>query len=818
MKLLITTLFSVGLIFNPLINNAQEARNGKISGLVSGEQKPVEAANVSLLKAKDSALVKMAITNSKGEYQFSQLLNGQYLLLVQAVGHAKYYSNLVEITNTNQTISLPVQLKVASKELGNVVVTSKKAFIEQKLNRTIVNVDALATTTGLTVLEVLEKAPGVVVDKDGNISLKGKSGVLVLVDGRPTYLSGQDLANMLKNMPGGNLDQLEIMTNPPAKYDASGNAGVINIKTKKTKTVGLNGSVNVGYGQGVYPKSNNSINLNYRNGKFNFFANGGYNYSERFQNIDITRKFTDKNSGNLLSLFDQYAVSKRKYNSHSYKAGVDYFMNKKTTFGIVVNGYGETGEELTNNESFIKNNNGVTNTKNVAVNNVETNLKNIGVNLNFRRVLDTTGTEITADIDYLKYKSGNKQFMSNLFYDAAGNIKEPDELMKGYLPADINIYSAKVDYTHPIKKGTNIEAGLKTSYVTTDNNALYDNWDGSKWVVDAGRSNHFNYKENINAAYVNFNTAISKKWSIQSGLRIENTIAKGHQITTGEKFDRSYTQLFPTIYLGYKANEKNQFAINYGRRINRPDYQDLNPFFYFLDKYTYQAGNPYLSPQFSHNIELNHSFAGFLNTTINYSTTKNILQEVFDQVDSTSTTFIRKDNIAKQRNIGLSVSAMVPIAKWWKTNLYTNLYNVQYSGVINGSFLEVDGTTFAGNISNQFSFNEGWGAELSAFYQSNAIGGVIVMQPMGVVNVAISKQVLKNKGTVKLNLRDAFLTQQFNGYSKYQNIDITIHQTRDSRVLNIGFSYRFGKGKPTQQRKRGGAGDEQSRIKNGTGN
>lgn len=818
MKLLITTLFSMGLLLNPLINKAQEVKNGKITGLVEGEQKPVEAANVSLLKAKDSAFVKMTITNVKGEYEFSAITNGQYLVLVQGVGYSKYYSNLVEISNTNTSIVLPVRLVVASKELGNVVVTSKKAFIEQKLDRTVVNVDALATTTGLTVLEVLEKAPGVVVDKDGNISLKGKSGVLVLVDGRPTYLSGQDLANMLKNMPGGNLDQLEIMTNPPAKYDASGNAGVINIKTKKTKTVGLNGSASVGYGQGIYPKSNNSINLNYRNGKFNFFANGGYNYSERFQNIDITRKFSDKNSGNLLSLFDQYAVSKRKYNSHSYKIGADYFANKKTTFGIVVNGYGEIGEELTNNLSLIQDNAGVVNTKNVAVNNVMTDMKNVGVNFNFRRLLDTLGTEITSDIDYLHYNSGNKQFMSNLFYDAAGNKKDPDELMQGYLPADIHIYSAKVDYTHPIKKGTKIEAGLKSSYVETDNNALYENWDGNKWITDAGRSNHFKYKENINAAYVNFNRELNKKWSVQAGLRLENTIANGHQITTGQKFERSYTQLFPTVYVGFNANEKNQFAVSYGRRIDRPDYEDLNPFYYFLDKYTFQAGNPYLSPQFSHNIELSHTFAGFLTTTLNYSATKDILQEVFDQVDSTNTTFIRKDNIAKQKNLGLAVSAMVPIAKWWKANIYTNVYNAKYNGLINGSYLEVDGTTFTGNISNQFSFKKGWNAELSAFYQSKAVGGVIIMQPMGAVNIAVTKQILKNKGTLKLNIRDVFLTQVFNGYSKYQNIDITIHQTRDSRVVNLGFSYRFGKGKPTQQRKRGGAGDEQSRVKGSSGN
>ena len=806
------------LIINGNYATAQVLKIGKISGNISGSQKPIENATISLLTEKDSMMVKTTISDKEGKFEISALAYGKYLLLVQSLGYKKYYSELLEITLDNKSYNLKMNLIAAPKELGNVTVASKKLFIEQKLDRTIVNVDALATTSGLTVLEILEKAPGVIVDKDGNISLKGKQGVLVLVDGRPTYLSGQDLANMLKNMPGGNLDQLEIMTNPPAKYDASGNSGVINIKTKKTKTVGFNGSVTSGYGQGFYPKINNSLNVNYRNAKFNFFANGGYNYSERFQNLDINRNFRDKNTNALTSIFEQSAKNKRKYNSFSYKAGMDYFLNKKTTFGFVANGYGDNGTEFTNNVTLIKNSNGLLNTRNTAENEMKNISKNMGINLNLRHLLDTLGAEITGDMDYLNYTSRNSQYMNNYFFDAAGNKKAPDEMMQGYLPADINIYSAKVDYSQPLKKGSKIEAGLKSSYVETDNNALYDNWDGIKWVADAGRSNHFKYKENINAAYVNFIQELSNKWSLQTGLRLENTIANGNQLTTGQTFKRSYTQVFPTVYLGFKANEKNQFALSYGRRIDRPDYEDLNPFYHFLDKYTFQVGNPYLSPQFTHKIELAHTFAGFLTTTINYSNTKDIIEDVLDQVDSINTTFLKKDNIAKQQNIGLAISAMIPIAKWWKANVYTNVFNNKYSGLVNGAYLDVDATTLTGNISNQFSFKNGWNAELSGFYQGKALGGVIVAKPMAGVNIAVTKQVLKNKGTIKLNVRDVFQSQIFNGYSKYQNIDVTIHQTRDSRVINLGFTYRFGKGKPAQQRKNGGATDEQNRIQSGGGN
>lgn len=817
MKKLTALLMSIGLISIGLDGFSQAPKGASVDGTVTGMKKNLEGANVLLLKAKDSSTLKMVVTNTDGRFVFASVEKGKYLLVVKNIGFAKFISGPFELTAEKPGFSFgTIALKPLDKELGNVTVATKKPFIEQKLDRTIVNVDAMPTNSGLTVLEVLEKAPGVVVDKDGNISLKGKDGVTILIDGRPTYLSGQDLANMLKNMPGGNLDQLEIMTNPPAKYDASGNSGVINIKTKKTKIVGFNGSASAGYGQGVYPKANGSINLNYRQGKFNFFGNAGYNYNKRFQTIELTRIFRDKVSSNLLSVFDQDSYSKREYNGYSYKFGADYFASKKTTFGVVVNGYADRGTELGDNITLISNAGGSLDTRNTSVNNMKTVFDNMGINLNFRQLLDTIGSEITSDIDYINYSSGNRQDMTNYFFDASGSKKKADEMMRGYLPSNINIYSAKVDYTHPIGKTARFEAGLKSSYVETDNNALYDTLNGNVWVADANRSNHFLYKENINAAYVNFNKELNKKWSIQTGLRLENTVAKGNQLTTGQTFKRDYTQLFPTVYIGYNANEKNQLALSYGKRINRPDYGSLNPFYHFLDKYTFEVGNPYLSPQFSHNIELSHSFNGFLTTTINYGKTTNIIQDVIDQIDSTNTTFIKKDNIAKRRNIGLSVSAMIPVAKWWKANIYTNVYNNKFSGLVNGIYTEVDATTFSGNISNMFTFKKGWTAEISGNYQSKALGGVLGRNPMGVVNAAVAKQVMKNKGTIRLNIRDIFFIQKFNGFAKYQNIDVTMHQYRDSRVVNLGFSYRFGKGKPVQQRKKGGAGDEQSRVGGGS--
>lgn len=815
MRNLKNVLAAIGLIS---VSIAAQAQTAKISGAVTGTQKPVEAASVGILRAKDSAIVKMAVTDKTGQFEAEKLAAGKYLVMVQSVGYVKYYSPVFDLANGQSYTVQPIILTNVSKELEGVVVTSKKPMIEQKLDRTIINVDASPTNAGATVLEVLEKSPGISVDKDGNISLKGKQGVVVLIDGKPTYLGAQDLANMLRNMSSSNLETIELMSNPPARFDASGNSGVINIKTKKTKTMGYNASVTSGFTQGVLPKTNHSFNLNYRQNKINFFANASYNYNENFGNIKIDRNFRNQNTGALLTTFDQLAKNDRTFNSYNYKAGFDYFMNKKTTLGLVVNGYSSVGDEYTDNTTYIKDPSGGIITRTQAINDVNLKFKNVGVNANLRHVFDSTGKELTIDADYINYNQNNRQVLSNEFFDQMGNIKSPDEILRGILPASINIYSLKADYSQPMKGQMKFEAGFKTSYVNTDNDAQYSNWNGTQFVNDVTRSNHFLYKENINAAYVNLNKQFTKKWSGQLGLRAENTNITGNQLTTGEVFKRNYTQVFPTMYIGYAMNEKNQFALSYGRRIDRPNYQDLNPFFYFLDKYTYQVGNPYLRPQFSHNIELNHTYRGILNTSLNYSRTNDILQDVLEQIDSTNSSFVRKSNIASRQNLGLSVSLGMPVTKWFRTNVYVNVFYNHFKGTVNNGEISVGATSVMTNISNQFTLPKGWGAELSAFYRTQGVEGVLVARPMGAINLGFTKQVLKNKGMIRLVVRDVLLTQIFRGYSKYQNVDVIIRQNRDSRVVNLSFTYRFSKGKTAAQRKRGGANEEQNRVNLGGGN
>lgn len=795
--------------------------NSTIKGTIADKSsRKIESVSVFLLKAKDSALVKGSISDKEGAFEFNAIREGNYLVMVSAVGFEKYYSALVSVSGDSNPISLPaIILSPASKDLKEVVVTTKKPLIEQKADRLIVNVESSLTATGSSALEVLEKSPGVTVDKDGNISLKGKSGVMVMVDGRPTFLSSADLANMLRSMSANQLDQIEIMTNPPAKYDAAGNAGIINIKTKKNKQRGSNGSFNIGYGQGMYPKFNSSLNYNYRKNKFNFFTNLSANYYESFNQLDIIRKFSESATKQLVSIFNQENRMKNLNRSYNLKLGMDYYLDKKTTLGAVVTGF--YNPSSFSNQSHIDiydPNYNLTNTTQ-ASSNINQVWKNISTNLNFRHSFDSTGRELTADFDFVRYQSSNDQSLTNFYYGPLGEVTNPSDTLLGNLPSNIKIFTGKTDYTHPISKTLKLEAGLKSSFVTTDNDAQYDSLKYGERVPDLGRTNHFLYKENINAAYVNFNKQFSKKWNAQLGLRLENTVSDGNQITTQQTFHRQYTQLFPTAFVSYALNDKNQFNLNYGRRIQRPNYQDLNPFIYFLDRYTYQVGNPNLKPQFSQNIELSHTFRSILTTTLNYTRTTDIIQDVLEQNENTNETFVKKSNIARQQNLGLSMSLNTPIKKWWVISLYSNLYHNEFEGLVNNDYIKIDGTTLLFNGSNQFKFKKDWSAELSGWYRTTGVEGVFIIRPLGQVSAAVGKQIMKGKGTLKLSVRDIFYTNQAHGSVKYSNIDAQFTNTRDSRVVNINFTYRFGK--PTSQapkRKTGGSSDEENRVKMNNGN
>lgn len=791
---------------------------GKVTGIAkSVDGKVLDGATIGLLRSKDNSLARTAISNKAGEFEIEKIADGKYIISVTVVGYARYAGKPFDISETNSTVDLKVlELQTANKDLGTVKVTTTRPLIENKIDKTIVNVEAAVTNIGSNAMDVIEKSPGISVDRDGNISLKGKQGVIILIDGKPSYLSGQDLANLLRNMPADQLDQLEIMSQPSARFDASGNSGVLNIKTKRNNLKGFNGSASATYTQGVYPKTNTSFNINSRKGKINVFANYSYSYFKSFEDNNLYRKFHNQRTKELTSIFDQTSYIIPTGQPQNLKAGIDLFASEKTTLGIVVGGNYNIRKTDINGFTNILNANGGLDSINKAENSNRDPWYNYSGNFNLKHVIDKKGKEITSDVDYVKYVSRNKQNSDNYTFSPAGSQLSTPYLLRGYLPSYIDIYSARVDYVHPLKNNAKFEAGVKSSYVTTDNDAqfTYYNATDSKWAIDA-KSNHFIYKENINAAYVNTSKQM-KKWGVQLGLRLENTNAKGNQITDHNTFDRHYTQLFPTAYVSYALNKTNNFGLSYGRRIDRPNYQDLNPFKLFLDQYTYMQGNPFLTPQFSHNIELSHNYKGQLNSSVNYTRTTDIIAAVLIQNDTSRITFRTRRNLATRRNIGASISYNKPLTKYWTISVFTNVYNNYYQGVINEAPLSVEFTAFNMNVNNQFRFKKGWSGEISGFFRSKGLegGGTLVTEPMGTFSFGGSKQILKTKGTLRLSIRDPFYLQKFKGYTKFDNIDFTINSKNDTRQVSLAFTYRFGKNQNNiPQRKRTSASqDEQNRV------
>ncbi|NQX54560.1 outer membrane beta-barrel protein [Pedobacter panaciterrae] len=701
-------------------------------------------------------------------------------------------------------------------DLKEVKISGKKSFIEHKIDRTVINVDALISNAGSNALEVLEKAPGVMVDQDGKISLKGQQGVVVLIDNRPTYLSEAALTAYLKSLPSGSISQIELIPNPPARYDAAGGAGIINIRTKKSLISGWNGSINAGTGYSPNWRHNESIDLNYRKNKFNFFTTLGYNKTDTWRDLDINRWFYDQDQ-QLTSAFMQSTVFRNRNKTPNIKAGMDFYVSEKTTLGFVFTGSYNSGRNRKEVGAIATGSAGQRDSLITALNSEQSKLNSNGINFNYSHKFDSLGRELSFDLDHISYSARTDQSFANRIFNTTNNSISEENLV-AQLPSDIAIYAAKGDYEHPLAYKAKFSAGAKTSFVNTDNTADYFIRRGDVLLVDNEKTNHFRYKENINAAYVNFSKEW-KKWSIQAGLRMEQTNMKGHQLSNGlrpdSSFSQHYTNLFPTVYLSYKLDSaKNKLTLYYGKRIRRPYYQDLNPFIFLLDKFTYFAGNPYIRPEFAHKIDLNFNHNNKLSIDLFYNVTSSMISEVIEQEKGI---FIsRTGNIGKMHFYGGSVNLNLKAGNWYTLNMYSEAVEIDFSGLPGNDGNTVQSFYFYVNPNNQFNFGRGWSAELSAMYVTPNQNAQFKKRALYNINTGVSKKILGDKGTLKFTLRDVL--NRFRPQGEIINIPQTRATYRnifDNRIGLVSFSYSFSKGaSAAKKRNTGGAGNELERVKN----
>ncbi len=810
------TNLTVALLLCASIAYAQTSTpaSGKVSGDILDENgKPFPFVNVLLLNAKDSVLVKGLASDDNGKFLFDQVASGNYMTMISMVGYQKEYSAAFRVASEPVKL-LATTLKPDTKSLNEVTVVAKKPFIEQQIDRTVLNVENSIVSAGATALEVLERAPGVTVDQQNDqLKLRGKEGVVVQIDGKQTFLSQQELMTLLKNTPSDNIEKIELITNPSAKYDASGNSGIINIKMKRNKNFGTNGNINIGTAYTRYGRFNTTGTINHRAGKFSSFVSAGTFWNKGFNNNDIYRTipFEDK-----VTIFDQRTERINKSQYHNVRAGVDFFASDKTTIGILVSGFkndysnpfGETNTRILNEDLSLQR------TFRTDVFNGG-KMNNFSTNLNFKHQFDDKGKELTFDVDYVKYNGRNRSELNTVYNLPNGEQDGNREMVRNKMPSEINIGVAKLDYTQTLWKGK-FETGLKSSFVASDNNMIFET-KIDEWKIDPLRSNQFKYTENVNAAYLNYAGTITKKLKYQLGLRGEHTHSIGNSVTLNQKRDRNYVNLFPSIFLSNQLDTNNVINLSYSRRIDRPNYQSLNPFEFYLDPYTFQRGNPNLKPQYTNSFQLVHVYKNMLNTTLAYSRIKDVIsEELPQQIASENKTFVTSENLDKQDNISLTVSMPIPIQKWWnlQTN-FTGVYN-HYNSFYLQEKLEIKQVSWNMYANNQFTLKKGWTAELSGWYNSRAFYGLYAAKPMGMVNVGLQKSIWKKKGTIRLNINDLFWTNRFRGRAMYKDIDFTVRSQWPSRQARLTFTYSFGNQNVKGARQRNtGSDDLQKRASGG---
>lgn len=796
-----------------------QAQKGSVKTTIKNSQQAVlENATIEVIKASDSAIVKTAISDKSGLVEIENIPLGNYLLRASMVNYNLSYSSFT-LTSAQPDLTLPaIMLETKSKELDAVTVTAKKPFIQKLSDRIVVNVENSIVSAGSSAMDVLERSPGVNVDQNDNISLRGRSGVIVMIDGKPTAMSGTDLANYLKSLPSAAIQQIDIITNPSAKYDAAGNSGIIDIKMKKDQRLGSNGSFNAGYGQGVYPKANAGVTFNYRNKKVNIFGNYNHAYRVGLNHLILDRNFYNNGVYNGGDLKDNY--SKSPSNSNTARLGMDFFPSKKTILGFVVNGNFNSYRRNNNNSSIVINpqKQAVSTFESLATNDDHGN--NIVANINFKHTFDSTGKEITADLDYGSFNSNSLTRNATRYYKLDGSSLQPNYVLDGDQDGKLNFRTAKVDYVTPLKGNAKFETGFKTSFVSSDNDAKFFDVSNGTPQNDVNKTNHFLYKESNNAGYINFSKQF-KKFDLQLGLRGEHTSLETEQLKGNIKFDSSYFQLFPSAFFNYKIKEDKVLGVSVSRRIDRPGYSQLNPFLFLIDVTTYATGKPGLLPQLTWSYELSYTLKN-LNFTLGYSRTKdnqNIaiakFRDVFPTIPSDENVTVQIPiNLSSSDYFGLSVSAPIRIKSWWNMINNANVYYNHFNGSLGSTTLDNGKPVVDLRVNNTFTLKNDWTTELNANFSSGGQYGFMVLDPRWGIDAGVQKSIMKKKGTLRFSFTDIFWTNLPKAIITYDNYIEKWHAYRESRVATLTFTYRFGNSKVQQARRRS-TGSEEERQRAG---
>jgi iron complex outermembrane recepter protein len=806
MKTLLTLLS--GLFFTTLIAGNHELCT--VSGRISDkDKKPLEFVVVTLLKAQDSVLVKGAISAADGSYILENIMPGDYLLTASFTGYEKNRFGPFTIAD-GQAFSVPEITLLSSVTMNEATITAIRPLYIRKPDMLIMDVENSPVRIIGTAWDLVGTVPGVTTDQNGSITMRGKSGVKVYVDGKNTYLGGEQLMTYLQNISAADVVRIEIITNPSARYDAEGSAGIINIITRKGSQLGFNANIRAGYGVGVYSKYDGGVDANYAQEKFNVY--GRYFFSN---NNHLIRSYINRNvpyNGNTTN-FDQNTSIKSTPFAHRASVGLDLYAKHDITWGFRVDGSLFDEDNHTINKTMITMFGNDTTNQLYQLNDQHQSYRTFGTNIYYRQKLDTNGRELSGGFDYLTYNIGSKDTF-NLEYTSNYSLTPYySELQRSGSATGISIYVGQIDYTQPFGKKFKLEIGAKSSYVETKNDLGFYVWNGSLWNNDTTRSNSFIYKEQINAGYATGYVDLGK-WQVMAGVRAEHTIADGQSPTTGEGFNRKYLNFFPSVFILYQLNKSNAINFSYSRRINRPAYDALNPFVFYLDKYTFEKGNPLLQPEIAHNLELSYSFMDAVFVTTGVGRTLHSMTDVTNQVDSTAVGYKTTVNLDHTDNAYFGLGSPVPIGRWFMGEIEFGASYGRFVSDLYGTPIDIKAWMWNASTNMTFMLPKDFKVQAWGWYNSPAVYGIFYTKPQGGVGFGISKTFFNRQLTINASAMDVFHTSGMRANINFQNQDMYVEFIPETPRVYVRVRYSFGNRKATRKAETKSGADE---LKNRTG-